>query len=117
MVKIVSNTKNKNISDSDLIKIAIRGVLFKGFTDSNNRISQKPLAGGPANEIQYHDFYSEFFSDSGSAAKFGTVIDGSRTVAKVKNKYRVTAIVSVNKELLIIYLQSAGIIQSLNSIF
>ena len=75
------------------------------------------MAGSAANEAQHIDFYSAFFDEKGSAANYASVLNGSRTIIKVDKKYKISAIVTVNKELLHKYLEEAGIIKGLNSIF
>lgn len=117
LVRTTVLTKNKKISDKEIARAAVHGVLFRGFSDSSNRISQKPLAGNAANEAQHIDFYSAFFDEKGSAANYASVLNGSRTIIKVDKKYKISAIVTVNKELLHKYLEEAGIIKGLNSIF
>lgn len=117
LVKTTIITKNKNASDKEIARAAVHGVLFRGFSDCSNHISQKPLAGSATNETQYSDFYTAFFDDNGSSANFASVIHGSRAIIKVDKKYRISAIVIVNKEMLHKYLEEAGIIKGLNSIF
>ena len=117
LVKVSLVTKNRNVSDRELISAAVRGVLFRGFSDPTSRVTQKPLAGSAANEAQHTQFYSEFFGKNGTASEYGSVLSGSRTVVKAEGKYKVSATVSVQKETLLKYLQDAGIVKSLNSIF
>lgn len=117
LVKIEVHTKNKNLPDNDLIKAALNGVLFRGFSNAGYGNSQKPLAGDASNEAQHADFYKEFFGKNGAAVNYGSVIDGSRAVVKSGKLYKVSAIVEVSKDALASYLQSSNIINSLNSIF
>ena len=117
LVKVSLLTKDRKVPDRELVSAAVRGVLFKGFSDPTSRITQKPLAASAANEAQHADFYNEFFGRNGTASDFGSVISGSRTVVKSEGKYRVSATVNVQKETLLKYLQDAGIVRSLNSIF
>lgn len=117
LVKVEVSTKNKNLSDINLVKAAINGVLFRGFSNSGFGNSQKPLAGEPSNEVQHADFYKEFFGKTGTASNYGSVMDGTRNVIKSGKLYKVSAIVEVRKDALASYLQEAKIINSLNSIF
>lgn len=117
LVKVSLVTKNRNVSDRELVSAAVRGVLFRGFSDPTSRVTQKPLAGSAANEAQHAQFYSEFFGKNGTASEYGSVLSGSRTVVKAEGKYKVSATVSIQKETLLKYLQDAGIVKSLNSIF
>lgn len=114
----VTVISNKNNPDNDIIKLAaVHGVLFKGFSNKDHRQMQKPLAGRVANEAQHADFYKNFFSESGNALDFASIVEGSRKVIKSGKKYRVTVTVSVNKEELRSYLESLGILKGLNSGF
>lgn len=117
LVKISLLTKDRKVPDRELVSVAVRGVLFRGFSDPISRITQKPLAGNAASEAQHTDFYKEFFGKQGTAPDYGSVIIGSRAVVRSDGKYRVSAIVNVQKEALLKYLQDAGIVKSLNSIF
>lgn len=117
LVKVSVLSKNRNLSDRDLILCAIKGVLFQGFSDPTSRVTQKPLAGNAANEASHASFYKEFFGDNGSAHHYGSVISGSRSVVKCDKKYKVSCTVSVKKEELLRYLHEAGVVNSLNSIF
>jgi len=114
----VTVISKKNNPDDDIIKrAAVHGVLFKGFSNKEHRQTQKPLAGSSANEAQHVDFYKNFFSESGSASGYASIVEGSREVIKSGKKYRVTVTVSVNKEELRSYLESLGILKGLNSGF
>ncbi len=72
------------------------------------------MAGSAANEAQHADFYKDFFSDSGSASDFASIVVDSRKVVKSGKEYRVTMTISVHKEELRSYLESLGILKSLN---
>ncbi len=117
LVEVSLRTKDKKIGEDALKRAAVHGVLFRGFSNPQSRVSQKPLAGGPANEAQHADFYKEFFSDNGTAASFASLVPGSRTIKKVDKEYVITAKVTVNKELLEKYLREMGVIRGLNSAF
>lgn len=117
LVEVVVTSKNKSVSDDVLKRAAVNGVLFRGFSDTTSRKTQKPLAGSAANEAQHADFYKEFFGENGSAASYANIVSGSRSVTKSDKQYKIKATVSVNKESLIKYLQDMGIVRGLNSIF
>lgn len=114
-VSVVS--KKNNPSDNLLKQAAVHGVLFRGFSNKEHRQMQKPLAGSAANEAQHADFYKDFFSESGNAANYATIIDGSRKVVKSGKEYRITVTASVNKDALRSYLESMGILTGLNTGF
>lgn len=117
LVKVTVITKNKKITDNEIARAAVHGVLFRGFSDTKSRISQKPLAGSLANEAQHADFYADFFKKDGPAASFASIVSGSRSVIKSGKFYRITETVLVRKEELHHYLEEAGVIKGFNSIF
>lgn len=117
LVEVSLMTKNKNVSDAELCRAAVHGVLFRGFSNPSARQSQKPLAGSAANEAQHIDFYKEFFSEEGTAANYASVVTGTRTITRLDKGYRVKAKINVNKEALVKYLQEMGVIKNLNTAF
>lgn len=117
MVDVSLMAKKRDVSDADLCRAAVHGVLFRGFSNPKARGSQKPLAGSAANEAQHVDFYREFFGPDVTAPDFASVVSGTRAITKVDKRYRVKATVSVNKEALVKYLQELGIVKGLNSAF
>lgn len=117
LINVTIISKKKNPNDDLFKRTAVHGVLFKGFSSKENRQMQKPLAGNSANEVQHADFYKDFFSESGSATDYASIIDGSRKVIKSGKEYRITVKVSVNKDNLRSYLESLGIVKALNSAF
>lgn len=117
LVNITLISKKSKI-DNDVIKrAAVHGVLFKGFSNKESRQMHKPLAGSAANEAQHVDFYKDFFSESGNASNYASLVDGSRIVIKSGKEYRITMTVSVSKDELRSYLESLGVIKGLNSGF
>lgn len=117
LVEVSVLTDNKQINDAELVNAAVHGVLFRGFENPQTRNSQKPLAGSAANEAQHIDFYKEFFSPEGLAHTYGSVVRGSRSITKADKQWRVSAKVTVNKNTLLQYLEKAGVVESLSSIF
>lgn len=117
LVKVTLFTNNRNADNTELLTAAVHGVIFKGFSDNYSHITQKPLAGSATNEAKHADFYKDFFSDNGSATSYASVIEGSRSVIKTGKRYKISATLTVRKEDLHKYLEEAGIITGLNSIF
>lgn len=117
LVKVTVISKNKHVTDEQIRRAAVHGVLFRGFSNSEKRQSQKPLAGSLANEAQHADFYNDFFSEDGLAKNYASPIEGSRSIKKVDKKYHVTSTVTVSKESLLKFLQDAGVVKGLNSAF
>lgn len=115
LIKVTIVSKNKNTDESTLRKCAVHGVLFKGFT--NNNRAQRPLAGSQLNESEHADFYKDFFSTNGPAENYASTVDGSISYVKSGKEYKVSAIVSVNKDQLRKDLQAQGIIKGLTNGF
>lgn len=117
LVEVSVLSGSRDVNDGELVKAAVHGVLFRGFTNPAGRNTQKPLAGSPANEAEHADFYKDFFGKNGTSSQFGSVVTGTRIITKAGKQYKVSAKVSVNKDLLLKYLQDAGVIKGLNSAF
>ncbi len=117
LVNVTLISRKNNPDDNVIKRAAVHGVLFKGFSNKEHRQMQKPLAGSVANEAQHIDFYKDFFSKSGNASDYASIVDGPRKVIKSGKEYRVTVTVSVNKDELRSYLESLGILKGLNSGF
>lgn len=109
--------KNKNVTNADLARCAVHGVLFRGFANKEKRQSQKPLAGGPSSEASHTDYFRSFFADGGPYASYVSEVSGSRQVIKAGKQYKISATVTVNKDRLRHDLENDGIIKGLNSIF
>lgn len=117
LINVTVISKDKKITDVDLKRAAVHGVLFKGFSNTEKRQMQKPLAGSMANYAQHADFYKDFFAQNGMSKDFCSVIEGSHSVKKVNKMYHFGCTISVNKETLRKFLEDAGIIKGLNSAF
>lgn len=117
LVNVTVISKKSNPDDNLLKRAAVHGVLFKGFSSNEHRQTQKPLAGSATNENKYADFYNDFFSESGDASNYASIIESSRKVIKSGKEYRVTVTVSINKEDLRSHLESLGILSNLNAGF
>ncbi|MBO4802039.1 MAG: caspase family protein [Bacteroidaceae bacterium] len=111
----ITSPKN-DVTDEQLLRCAIHGVLFRGFNSTANRQRQRPLAGSAEVETQQVAFFSDFFS-SGDFKNYGQVVPDTRTVVRVGKQYSVTATVSVAKEQLRKDLQQKGIIKGLGGRF
>lgn len=109
--------KAKDVTDDVLARCAVHGVLFKGFSDKATRHHQKPLAGSPAVEAANADFFKEFFKEGSAAGNYAEIVGSSKSSMKTEKGYRVTTVVTVNKDQLRKDLETAGVIKGLNSIF
>lgn len=118
MVEVsVTAKKAKDVSEALLSRCAVHGVLFRGFTSAEGRQSQKPLAGSAAAEATHADYFSNFFKEGGVASGYANVLSPSVKSVKSGKNYRVSAVVTVNKDQLRADLEKAGVIQGVNSIF
>lgn len=116
LVKISMTAKKPgDVSDQDLLRCAVHGVLFRGFNSSEYRQRQRPMAGSALSEQQYADFYNTFFQQS--YQQYGQTLSSSRSVMKTGKEYQISAVVSVMKDQLRKDLTQQGVIKSLNSGF
>lgn len=117
LVKVTVISKKSKINDDLIALCAVHGVLFRGFNNKELRQNQRPLAGSPMVEAQHADFFKDFFAENGTAKNYVASVNGSRQVIKAGKQYKISSIVTVNKEQLHKDLESAGIIKGLNSGF
>ncbi|MBR5332790.1 MAG: hypothetical protein IKV32_05815 [Muribaculaceae bacterium] len=117
LVKVTVISKKSKVQNAQIARCAVHGVLFRGFANKELRQNQKPLAGGPASEAQHADFYKEFFAENGMSKNYVSAVNGSQKVIKSGKEYKISAIVSVNKDQLVSDLKAAGVIKGLNSAF
>ncbi len=111
-VKVTVISKNKNVSDDLIARCAVHGALFRGVGNKG------PIAGSASAEAQHADYFQNFFAPNGPARNYVSSVGSQREVLKVnKKEYRVTKIVSINKDQLRKDLEAAGVIRGLNSIF
>ena len=95
LVKVTMTAKKpENVKDEDLTKCAVHGVLFRGF--QGDRQHQRPMAGSATSEQQHADFYNGFFQQQYQS--YASTEATSRTVTKAGKEYKVSALVSVNKD-------------------
>ena len=114
LVKVTMTAKKPDkVSDADLTKCAVHGVLFRGF--SGERQHQRPLAVSAANEQQHAGFYNEFFQQP--CLSYAVIEPTSRMVMKSGKEYKVSALVSVKKDQLRKDLTQQGILKGLTNGF
>lgn len=121
LLKVWTYSKSAKVSITQSKKNAIHAVIFQGFAGSNQISGQPPLCSNSNAEIQFADFFNNFFADNGPYLKYvsvsgdGSVAAGDRLV--VGKEYKIGVIVSVRKDLLKKELVEAGIIKTINSGF
>lgn len=114
MVKVTVTTKDSKLSDREIAKCAVHGVLFHGF--SNGTHSEKPIARSGSAEQEHHEFFNSFFDTQ--ATGFANPMPNSREITKLnKKEYMISEIVEVQKDRLKQTLKEAGVIKGLNSGF
>ena len=100
-VTITVLTKKKDdITDAELEKAAVHGVLFRDYDDATNAgfgsvASHKAIMGSPTAEAEYVDFFEPFFRDGGYA-KYVQIVGDSRRVVKAGKEWKVSVVVRVN---------------------
>ena len=108
--------KPKQVSEDIVMKCAVHGVLFRGFTGGQGCTSQRPLAGSAMQEQQHSEFYDSFFANR-SYVNYASFVSGSMKTSRVDKQYKVTGTVSVAKDQLRKDLEKAGMIRGLSSGF
>lgn len=115
-----SAKKADKVTDSDLRRCAVRGVLFKGWVDANSvggmdtSTNHPAVAGNPDVETQHADFFKDFF-ESGEANNYADIVPDTRKVMKNGKLYNVSAKVVVNVPALRAKLERDHIIKSLRT--
>ena len=115
LVKVTVVSKTPAISDDQIRRCAVHGVLFKGFKSVEHRQDQRPMASDAQAENQQKDFYEPFLNSD--LTIFATPVEGSRLLMKQGRKYHVSAVVQVFKERLYQHLVKHGVIKGLDQHF
>lgn len=117
LCKVSVYTKKGTTKDADLKRAAVHGVIFKGVAGGNGVATQKAMA-SPSTEYEKADFFKEFFAVDGPYTAYANVVPNSISRAKTANKeVCVSAVVVVSKDELRKYLEKAGIVRGLGSMF
>lgn len=112
--------KADKVTDLDLCRCAVRGILFQGWTDDvktggyETSAFHPALTSGPDAEVEHADFFNDFFS-SGDVTKYATVLPDTRKVVKNGKVFHVSGMVTVNVPALRKKLESSNIIKTLKS--
>ena len=119
LVKVYVNSKKKYLVDADLKYAAVHGVLFRGFSGSNGKPGQRPLAGSATVESQHADYFNAFFNKEKAYLRYADVVVGSYERMKMASKkcYKIGAVVQVQKDQLRKDLEKAGVIRGLTNGF
>lgn len=106
----------KSVTDTDLKRAAVHGIVFRGCTGNNSGANQPALAPATA-EADNATFCKEFFAEDGQCQNYASIVAGSYDRVKTKKGYKTGAIIEVNKTALRKELEQAGIVRSLSAGF
>lgn len=116
-ISIYLSKPDKNVQ-SNLQKAAIHGVLFHGISPSSECDGQKAIITNTDIENKHKEFFITFFSDITRYSRYANVITRSIRVNKIeKKRYRITAVVSIQKEILRKMLEQEDIIEGFKDLF
>ena len=117
LLKVWSYSRKKDIAAEQCKKNAVHGVIFKGVAGGNGCVAQRPLARNAGVEVEYADYFKQFFSDNGEYFKYVSLTSAPQEIVKIGKEYKVGVIVTVQKDELRKALEKAGVIKGLNSGF
>lgn len=107
---------SKSVTDNDLKRAAVHGVVFRGCVGNESGARQPAMAPATA-EVDHKAYFEDFFADDGQCLNFATVVAGSYDRVKTQKGYKSGAIIQVNKTSLRKTLEKAGVVRSLSSGF
>lgn len=110
-----SAKKAGDVTELDLIKCAIHGVLFNGWTDNASNYTattHRAICGDPDVETQHADYFADFFA-SPTVTSYATIVPETRSAVKSGKVFNVSQQVSVNQRQLRKKLEKDGIIRKL----
>ena len=112
-------TTDENIYIDGLKRDAVHCIIYSGIPAGNGSINQPPLMNSDTrldgNEQSLNDFFEQKLYNN----FINSVVNSSKTITKIKGSkdYKISAVISVNKDDLRKYLIDNGIIKSLDYIF
>ena len=106
----------KNVSDADLKRCAVHGVVFRGCTGNASGARQPAMAPVTA-ESDNAEFFGRFLAADGPCQNYATIVTGSIERTKVGKLVKVGAILQIDKTALRKELENAGVVRSLSSGF
>lgn len=119
LVKItVYVSKVKEATPAFIKKAAVHGIIFRGVGADKGVSAQPALAKDPSLEQEKANYFQPFFAENGSYLNYATLVEGTTQVVKLSRKqYRVSAIVTVQKDRLRKDLEQADIIKGFSNLF
>lgn len=106
----------KSVSDADLKRAAVHGLVFRGCNGNQSGANQPAMA-APTAETDNAAFCKAFFAEDGQCQSYATIIDGSYDHVKTQKGYKHGAILQINKTSLRKELEKAGVVRSLSAGF
>ena len=120
LVKITVAMKGKEKGqDAETIvkRYAVHGVMFRGMMAADGYAQQKPLISDPNLETTKAEWFKAFF-DGGAYRNYVSIVDASLVSTKLgKKNYELSAILTVDKESLLKYLQDEGIVKGFSNLW
>lgn len=107
---------SKSVSDNDLKRAAVHGIVFRGCS-GNASGARQPAMASPTAESDNATFCEEFFAPDGQCINFASIVGGSYDRVKTKKGYKSGAILQVDKTSLRKELEKAGVVRSLSAGF
>lgn len=104
------------VSDNQLKRAAVHGVVFRGCSGNESGARQPAMAPATA-ETDNAAFCSEFFAPDGPCQNFASIITGSYERVKTQKGYKLGATLQVDKTSLRKELEKAGVVRTLSSGF
>ena len=106
----------KKVSDADLKRAAVHGVVFRGCNGNKSGANQPAMATATA-EKEHEAFCNSFFAEDGACQNYANIIAGSYDRVKTAKGYKFGAILQVQKTALRKELEKAGVVRKLSSGF
>ncbi|WP_278889032.1 hypothetical protein [Leyella stercorea] len=117
LVKVWVYTKNgKGVSDQDLKRVAVHGIVFRGCSGGQSGARQPAMAPATA-EADNAAFCEAFFADDGPCQNYATIVAGSYDRVKTQKGYKSGAVLQIDKTSLRKELEKAGVVRVLSSGF
>lgn len=106
----------KKVSDEDLKRAAVHGIVFRGCS-GNESGARQPAMASPTAEADNATFCQEFFASDGPCQNYASIVSGSYDRVKTSKGYKSGAILQVDKTSLRKELEKAGLVRSLSAGF
>lgn len=112
-------TTDETVYLDGLKKDAVHCVIYSGIPAGNGSINQPPLMNKDTKIEGNEQALNEFFEQKQYLQFINTIVNSSKTIVKLKDSkdYKISVVISVNKDQLRKYLIDNNIIKSLDYIF